>query len=336
MNWYNTAIMLENMQFERLTCNHQEINFYFKTVDDTVHIFTLVDGTKRYYYEKTALLSLKNELERKFLLRGFRNIEILFIVYAKNPAFYKQALDSDMNLWLVDVNTKQLMIFENQPEDFMGLRGEIENCLTIHADKPRFSQPFITIIMVAINIFVYVFMYIFSRHTDYYLTLGANCWTNVFLLKEYYRLLTCVFIHSGSTHLVNNMLSLSVLGNEAERRMGHIRFICLYLACGLISSLISAAYYMSIAAQSDYIVRSVGASGAIFGLYGAYIVITLLSRSNSGRPISVPRIVLVTLMLLFSGFTGENIDNVAHLSGLLVGIIISFIYCKCDKSILKY
>lgn len=335
MNWYNTAIMLEKLNFERLTCNHQEINFYFKKTDEKVHIFTLVDATKRYYYEESALTNLKEELERKFLLRGSRDVEVLFIVYTKNLSFYKKALDSGINLWLADMNTNKLMIFENQPGDFLDLKAEIENSLTVESSEKKIPRPYVTIGLVTANVFVYLFMYILSRNTDYYISVGANCWTNVFLSNEYYRLFTCMFIHSGSTHLVNNMLSLAVMGNETETKLGHIHFAVLYLICGLLSSLASAMYYMHTASQTDYIIRSVGASGAIFGIYGAYIVITLLSRSKTGRPISVPRILLVTFILLFSGFTGENIDNMAHLAGLIVGIIISFIYCKCDKSILK-
>ena len=335
MIWYQTAIMLEKLAFERLTCNHQEINLYFKKDEDSVHIFTLIDTTKKYYYEDTALISLKEELERKFLLRGARNVEVLFIIYTRNIDFYKKTLNSGLNVWIVNLDTRQLLIYENQPDDFLGLKSEIENSILKIGVENKSPRPFITIGLVIANILVYLAMYIFSKDTEYYLAMGANCWTNVFLSHEYYRLFTCMFIHSGIDHLTNNMLSLAVMGNEVEGKLGHIHFGILYLVSGLLSSLASAIYYMQTATYNDYLVRSVGASGAIFGIFGAYIVLTLFAKNNLERRVSIPKIIIVMLLLLSSGFTSDNIDNMAHLAGLIVGIIISFIYCKCDKSILK-
>ncbi len=335
MNWYQTAIMLENKAFERLSCNHQEINLYYKKVEESVYIFTLVDATKRYYYEDSALISLKEELERKFLLRGAKSVEVLFIIYTRNINFYKKTLDSGLNIWLVNMDNKQLLIYENQPDNFLELKKDIEDSIDKIGTEHKSPRPFITIGLVVANIIVFLFMYIFSKKTDYYLAMGANCWTDVFLSNEYYRLFTCMFIHSGADHLTNNILSLAVMGNEVEGKLGHIHFSVLYLVSGLLSSLASALYYMYTATQTDSIVRSVGASGAIFGIFGAYIVLTLLAKTRVERRVSIPKIILVMLLLLSSGFTSDNIDNMAHLAGLLVGIIITFIYCKYDKSILK-
>lgn len=336
MQWLNTAIILERKQFQRLTCNHAEINFYYKNEDDNVHIITLVDATKRYYYELSALTDLRDELERKFLLRGAKNVYNLFIIYTGNIPFYKQALSSDLKIWLVDINTNRLQIYENQPDDFLGLKIDIENSLKAETPKKKLQYPFMTLGLLALNVIVFLFMYVFSLDPNKYIELGANCWANVFLDNEYYRLFTCMFIHSGSSHLINNMFSLAIVGNETEQKLGHRHFIVLYMVSGLLSSLASAYYNMNMSEYTNTLVFSIGASGAIFGIYGAYMVITLLSNKMHRHSIPVSRIILVTFLLLFSGFTGENVDNVAHLSGLIVGIIISFIYCKCDKSILKY
>lgn len=336
MQWYQTAIMLEKKQFNRLTCNHAEINFYFKTIDETTYILTLVDTTKRYYYKTNSLKDLKNELERKFLLRGSKNVEIIFIIYTTNLSFYKNELDDELNIWLVDMPAKKLMIFENQPDDFLNLKKDIEDSLLIMDNQKKKFYPFITISLGIVNIAVFLLMYVFSGNPNYYIETFSNNWIEVFLSKDYYRLFTCMFLHSDANHLLNNMFTLGVVGNETEQRLGHRHFFVLYIISGLLSSLASAFYYMNVAKVSNEFVISLGASGAIFGIYGAYLVITLLSSKANGNPISFSRIALITLLLLFSGFTGENIDNMAHLAGLIVGIIISFIYCKCDKSILKY
>ncbi len=338
MYWHQTAIMLENKQFQRLTCNHEEINFYCKNDkdDDSVHIITLVDTTKRYYYEAGSLLTLKDELERKFLLRGAKNVEILFIIYTKNLPYYKGLLDCGLKMWLVDIENQRLLIYENQPDDFINLKSDIEESLKVKQPAKRVQYPFISIGLIIANVAVYIFMYILSGNPYYYTELGANNWSAVFFSHEVYRLFTCMFIHSGADHLINNMITLAIVGNETEHKLGHIHFSILYLVSGLLSSLASALYHMYESSQTGVLVISVGASGAIFGIYGAYLLITLLRNKSLGIPISIYRIALITLLIFSSCFTGENIDNVAHLSGLIIGIIISFIYCKCDKSILKY
>ncbi len=336
MYWFHTALMLEKKQLHRLTCNHEEINFYFKQIDEDVHIITLVDATKRYYYEANALSDLKNELERKFLLRGAKSVNVLFVIYTKNISFYKSLINTDLKTWLVDIESMRLVIYENQPDDFLGLKKDIEASLKTNNYPKKHNYPIVTIILAIANIAVFLFMYVFSKRADYYMNIGCNDWTAIFMSHEFYRLFTCMFIHTGADHLVNNMISLAIVGNETENRLGHILFSIVYLVSGLLSSLASAFFHMYESTTTGLLFVSIGASGAIFGIYGAYIVITLLANRASGRPISVYRIVLITFLLISSGFTGENVDNMAHLAGLIVGIIISFIYCKCDKSILKY
>lgn len=335
MHWYQTALMLERGQFQRLTCNHQEINFYFKQIEGKVYIFTLVDATKRYYYEDLALISLKDELERKFLLRGAKDVETLFIIYTPNLEFYKKLMDSGLKVWIANIATNSLMIYENQPDDFLDMRKQIEEVLFAKPEAKKLPRPIITIGLVAINVLIYLMMYIFTSDSEKYVSMFGNCWADVFIEKEYFRLFTAMFLHSDANHLVNNMLSLAVIGNETEQKTGHLHFSVIYIVSGILASLCSALYYMHTSNSASVLIVSIGASGAIFGLYGAYIVISLMSNHKNGRRLSVPRIVIVTLLLLSNGLTGENIDNMAHLAGLIVGIILSFIYCKCDKNILK-
>lgn len=338
MLWYTTAEMLESRHFGRLTCNHEEINFFYKNIEDKVSILALVDTTRRYYYEKNAFLDLQNELERKFLLRGAKEVSVLFIVFTNNVPYYRQAFDDNLQFWIVDTTLNRLMIFENQPEDFLGLKNDIEKTITAIPKKTLKSKrfPVITATLVLINIIVFLFTdFFYSPLSNQIFDAGANRWTNVFYDHQYYRLFTCMFLHAGINHLLNNMLTLSVLGYQIENKLGRLRFLALYIICGVLSSLASALYYMNYSYNSNTIVSSVGASGAIFGVFGAFIVIALIQRSVNGTYISIPKIILVTALLLYSGFMTENVDNTAHLAGIIIGSIITLIYCKCDKSILK-
>ncbi|MCP3821489.1 rhomboid family intramembrane serine protease [Streptomyces sp. A3M-1-3] len=127
---------------------------------------------------------------------------------------------------------------------------------------------------------------------------------------QWYRLLTSMFLHQAIWHFAFNMLGLWWLGGPLEAALGRARYLALYLISGLAGS---ALTYL-IAAQNQ---PSLGASGAIFGLLGATVV--LMRRMNYDmRPVFV----LLALNLLFT-FTLSNIAWQAHVGGLIAGVVIA-------------
>ncbi|MFT3736302.1 MAG: rhomboid family intramembrane serine protease [Rhodocyclaceae bacterium] len=136
---------------------------------------------------------------------------------------------------------------------------------------------------------------------------------------ETWRLLTAIFAHGNLLHIGLNMLSLWQAGLFIERIYGRRGMLLLYLGCGLLGSLASIWWK----AQT----LSVGASGAIFGLYGALLVWLLQNRQGMPRSLFNPmRSTLILFMgySLFAGFTVEGIDNAAHVGGLLAGVLMAF------------
>ncbi len=133
---------------------------------------------------------------------------------------------------------------------------------------------------------------------------------------EWWRLLTCTFVHIGLFHLVVNMLVLGSAGPLVERLVGNVGFLVLYLVSGLFGSLASLCYHP--------LVVSAGASGAVFGVYGALIVV--LRRKSGAVPAEVlDRIrkggmAFVGYNLVF-GFMSAQIDNAAHIGGLCAGVL---------------
>lgn len=145
---------------------------------------------------------------------------------------------------------------------------------------------------------------------------GAN-WGPLTLSGEWWRLLTCVFVHGGIIHIAFNMWCLWNLGMLAESLYGRWTYAAIYLICGVGSSLASVAWHPGS--------PSVGASGAIFGLAGALIAAFKL------REFSVPRSALsgtlrslamfVVYNLIFGQVIGTT-DNAAHIGGLITGLIL--------------
>ena len=132
---------------------------------------------------------------------------------------------------------------------------------------------------------------------------------------EYWRLLTAPWLHGGVEHLVGNGIALFILGMLCEAAFGRAQFVVLYVLSGLAGSIVSLAVSAG---------PSVGASGAIFGLQGAAIV--LFRRHRDRLLVRDRRIGLVLLLWalysIFGGLMTPFIDNGAHLGGVLAGALV--------------
>ncbi len=133
-----------------------------------------------------------------------------------------------------------------------------------------------------------------------------------------WRLVTSLFVHGGLTHLLLNMASLWLLGVLLEARTGGARLLATYLASGVAASGATLWYHSGG-------INSTGASGAIFGLYGLLLVLLLSKKlvlDKWDRRGMLGLVLYLVLSNLISGLTG-NIDNIAHLGGLLMGLLVA-------------
>jgi membrane associated rhomboid family serine protease len=135
---------------------------------------------------------------------------------------------------------------------------------------------------------------------------------------EYYRLFTNMFVHYGLIHLALNMWALWVLGRELEARLGPTRFLTLYLVAGLGGGV--ACYLFTPAAQSA------GASGAIYGLFGALFVVFRKLNLNTSY------IVGILAFNLFLSFRVPGISIAAHLGGLATGTLVGVALAYAPKA----
>ena len=123
-----------------------------------------------------------------------------------------------------------------------------------------------------------------------------------------WRLLTSVFVHVGLLHLAFNMVALWLFGPTLESLLGRLRFVVLYLLCGLAGSV--AVYVLA-----DPLISTVGASGAVFGLLGAMLIISY-KRGYDVRSL----LALLAINAVFTFLPGTNISWQGHLGGLLAGL----------------
>jgi len=140
---------------------------------------------------------------------------------------------------------------------------------------------------------------------------------------EWWRLLTSCFVHIGPVHILFNMWCLWVLGQLAERLLGNVAFVVLYLACGLGGSIASVCWNPTI--------LSAGASGAVFGLCGGLIGFCLARRRDlppaTFRAIMSSSLKFVAYNVIF-GLAVRFINNAAHLGGLFTGVMLGAILSR--------
>ncbi|WP_220192909.1 rhomboid family intramembrane serine protease [Ktedonospora formicarum] len=137
---------------------------------------------------------------------------------------------------------------------------------------------------------------------------------------EYWRFLTPMFLHANALHLAINMLNLLMLGVFLERLLGHMRYLLIYLIAGIVS--VVASFYF---APEEV---SIGASGAIFGLVGVFSVFIITHRRAfpAGGLFSILFLIVIIGINLGVGFVIPNVDNYAHLGGLLSGCLLGWFF----------
>lgn len=177
---------------------------------------------------------------------------------------------------------------------------------------------YVTYIIMAINIFLFIFMYFFGNGSEDLETLfyfGALNKTAVLEYHHYFRIITSAFLHIGIIHLVCNMYALYILGREIENYFGKLKYIIIYIVSAVVGSLITLLFI-----SEDTL--SAGASGAIFGLMGALLYFGYHYRTMLNNAITKQIIPLIALNLLI-GFVATDINNYAHIGGLLGGLLAS-------------
>lgn len=183
------------------------------------------------------------------------------------------------------------------------------------------KKAYVNGLLIALNVLFFLYLEITGSSENVYFmyTKGAMSAPAVLEDGEYYRLLTAMFMHFGIRHIMNNMLVLFVLGDNLERALGHVKYLIFYLLCGIGSNWVSM-----MAHSTDTMTVSAGASGAIFGVVGGLLYVV---TANKGRleDLSTRQLVIMIFFSLYLGYTSTSVDNTAHLSGLVIGIVLAII-----------
>ena len=206
---------------------------------------------------------------------------------------------------------------------------------------PSRTTPYVTVTIIALNAIAWVFeLGMSDRELQQFLTVYGVVPAEFSPIT----LLTSMFLHGGWMHVIGNMWYLWIFGDNVEDRVGHGRFIVFYLFCGI------AAALGQVAVDPGSMLPTIGASGAIAGVMGAYFVLYPHSRVLTLLPliiiweiVELPAIVLLGfwfLLQLFSAGTiamtasshgSGGVAFMAHVAGFIFGMIAVFVFRKRQR-----
>jgi len=212
-------------------------------------------------------------------------------------------------------------------------------------ENPTSRFPFVTVCLIALNIFIFLYQLFSPQAIQYFVYKMAAVpyeithFTPVtFVALEFHdpilrlhpalTLLTCMFLHGSFLHIFGNMLYLWIFGNNVEDFLGHFRFIIFYLISGLGASFIHILFHVNSK------VPMIGASGAIAGVLGAYLILYPGAKVLTLILIwIVPIPAAIVLGIWFLGQImnigiGGGVAWFAHIGGFIIGILLIRYYLK--------
>ena len=199
-------------------------------------------------------------------------------------------------------------------------------------DSARRTFPLVTYVLIALNV---LFFFVELSGGDAFVREWAFV-PSRFLADpagDSPSLLTSLFMHAGWLHLGGNMLYLWIFGDNVEDRFGHVKFAIFYLLCGL------GATFAQLAFSVGSNVPNLGASGAIAGVLGAYILLFPQGRVRvlqGQQVIQVPALIVIGLWIVLQLFSSigsiaattdtGGVAYMAHVGGFLMGLVLTFLF----------
>ncbi|WP_175072952.1 rhomboid family intramembrane serine protease [Terribacillus sp. AE2B 122] len=252
-----------------------------------------------------------SKLKKPMIIKSKRPIPMQ-LYYLDGGSYEKESeklfrhLKLDDKVTLISADEQELEVEKGRLRSLLVQQQQADQAV-FHRKKPLLVYGLIGICVV---MFLLETLLGGSTDSTVLIELGAKHNPLILAENEWWRIVSSMFLHIGALHLLTNMLSLYYLGTLTEQIFGHRRFLLIYLLGGLIGGLASFAF-------SDNL--SAGASGAIFGLFGALIYFGVVYPKLFWRTIGNGLIVILLINLVISFSASHVIDVFAHLGGLVGG-----------------
>lgn len=323
-------------EYDKIPSNLPEFTIYFHKENQGINVIHVINYRSGLYISGDQYCHLKEKIKEFFAAREEQEVHIMSFILCDDLNKAKQLSITDRFCWMIDTVNNRLIIHENQVPDFYGWKYLLEDFLaqipymeenfvqeesvaSKRTDKKKTERlkelPWVNISLVAINIIVFL---ICTFTGDLLYNKGAFSVMDIIGDRAYYRMVTSMFLHADIEHLFSNMIVLYYVGEIVEDKLGHIPYVVLYFLSGIAGDVFSMGYELL---TGDYI-SSVGASGAVFGVEGALLLLIILHHGRM-KSMTAGRVAFAIAFSLYCGFTSTYINNAAHVGGVLMGFAAS-------------
>lgn len=330
--------LLIEQGFQKVPSNLPEFTFFFRRESTYVNVLHVIDYRAEIYLTEEGCAHVRGKIAEFFGGKGIMDTHILSLLICADPEKARKLCVQDAFCWLIDPEENRLYIYENQIPDFYGMKKNLEDFLfevALHRAEPEASaqqiKPYgsgnreqsdfragwrkscVNMILVAVNVILFLIC-TFTGEMIY--NVGTFSVEQLIGDGEWYRMVTSMFLHADISHIVSNMLLLYYIGNIVERQIGHLPYLVLYFLSGLTGNVFSAGYEL----LSGEFVSTLGASGAVFGVEGALLMLALVHKGRI-TDMTTGRIAFAITFSLYCGFTSSYVNNAAHIGGVLAGFL---------------
>lgn len=340
---------LKGKGYKEMEMPEAGVDVFYSGRSKSMNAFCFVDADVISIPSAQHYAFIKTKIQEAFDKASYKDYKLIMIFSSKDINSARKCAAGVDDYWLINSDTRRLIIYDNQPQESGGMRYMLEHYLETGEvpDKTRDNMArvsyagargiakvksrkyYLTIsnIIIAVNIIVFIIVMLGGDVNDAaYIESKGGLTVDGIKSGEYYRMFTSLFLHFGATHLFYNMLFIFSFGNTIEPFLGKLKLALVYFGGGLGGSVLAYIYNTD---HNPYAVTA-GASGAAYALMGGLIALAILvpEARRQNNPLAL---IVIAVLFISEGFTSDsNVANSAHIGGIVFGFIIAFLIIVLD------
>lgn len=329
--WMNLRMQLENKGFRRVK---NKDNWYWRAENPVLYLLCLMDkGDEGWREDHMTFADFGRRMEEQ--LEQFRCTRVVALSVLVDKEGENAPVDTvesgDISkynayeeklyrvFWQFSTESGKVSAGKNEPDKLLGIekllvaaaKGKEPEVLVLRDTKEQ-KKPVATVMIFVLCAALLAWTMLSGQRNEILTAFGLS--RAGIEAGEYYRLLTSMFFHSGLMHLASNCVYLYYFGVRTEKLIGSGKFLLLYLVSGLCGGLLSI-----LVGNGGGV--SIGASGAIYGLLGAMLLLTK-KRGPRYTGMNYATMLLLAATAICIGFLMPDVDNMAHIGGLVGGMAV--------------
>ena len=325
--WENIDAQMRSKDFRLV---QHKPNWYWRAENPILYLVCLMDGRTENWREDNMTFagfakSMEKRLDEFFCTRlvaisvlvdkAGENWAVETVETGDNPHTYEEK--AHRIFWHFSTESGKVQAMKGHPDKILGIEkllaaaafGKAPEVLVLRDTKEQ-KKPAATAAIFAVCVILLIVTTFFPQGDEILWNFGLSA--EGIARGEYHRFFTSMFLHSGIMHLASNGVYLYYFGVRSEKLLGTGKFLLLYLVSGLCGGLLSVFFGNGSGV-------SIGASGAIYGLLGAMLLLTK-KRGSQYTGMSYSTMLLLAATAICMGFFEPNVDNLGHIGGFLGGM----------------